>query len=264
VNELIQRYRLTTYDYFAYEVSAWDVPVWYLKQDGKGYRAVLLPYREWDVKPVIVGEPVTPGGPPSIEQFEWAKPADLESVSTADASPGELDLLDARSLMERGDYTGAVRRTTTAIEALIGRKLEEELHKKYDDAEVAKRLKASENDVPGRIRQWRKLSKSQIPQGLFDEFDKTRSARHGIVHRADRLTHNDRGSAQRMVDTGRWLYNHIEGKPDRAKLRDKGVIKAVGRVAMTVRFPARAEGSALVLQPPFAHDAATGTREPSV
>ena len=99
------------------------------------HRAVLLPYREWDSKPVIVGEPATPGGSPTIQPFEWTDRAALESVTTADASAGEFDLLDARSLMQRGDYTGAVRRTTTAIEALIGAKLEEELHKKYNDAE---------------------------------------------------------------------------------------------------------------------------------
>lgn len=249
VNEVIQRYRLTTYDYFAYEVSAWDIPVWYLKQSGQGYRAVLHPYREWDSKPVILGEPATPGAAPTVRQFEWAKPADLESVSTANASPGEFDLLDARSMMERGDYTGAVRRTTTAIEALIGAKLEEELRKKYDDGEVAKKLEASQNDVPGRIRQWRKLSKSPISQRLFDEFENTRNVRHGIVHRADRLTLNDRGRAQRMIDTGRWLYNQLEGKPERTKLRDYGVLKAVGRVAMTVRFPAKVIDGALVLQP---------------
>lgn len=249
LNEVIQRYRLITYDYFAYEVSAWDVPVWYLKQSGRGYRAVLLPYREWDSKPKIFGEPATPGGLPTFQEFEWAKPADLESVATADASPGEFDLLDARSLMERGDYTGAVRRTTTAIEAVIGAKLEEELSKKYDVGEVAKKLEASQNDVPGRIRQWRKLSKSAISQHLFDEFEKTRQVRHAIVHRAERLAFNDRGRAQRMVDTGRWLYNLIEGKPERAKLRDYGVLKSVGRVEMAVRFPVMVMDGALVLQP---------------
>ena len=34
VNELIQRYRLVTYDYFTYEISAWDAPIWYLKHAG--------------------------------------------------------------------------------------------------------------------------------------------------------------------------------------------------------------------------------------
>jgi hypothetical protein len=34
-------------------------------------------------------------------------------------TPGELELLDAVNLMERGDYSGAVRRVTTAIEVVV-------------------------------------------------------------------------------------------------------------------------------------------------
>lgn len=57
VNELIQRYRLISYDYFAHEVSAWDVPIWYIKHEGAGYRASLLRYKEWDRKPVMIDRP---------------------------------------------------------------------------------------------------------------------------------------------------------------------------------------------------------------
>jgi hypothetical protein len=43
-------------------------------------------------------------------------------------TPGELELLDAVNLMERGDYSGAVRRVTTAIEvvveAVVGKEIE--------------------------------------------------------------------------------------------------------------------------------------------
>ncbi|MDN3356846.1 hypothetical protein [Actinomadura sp. DC4] len=113
VNELIQRYRLVTYDYFAYEVSAWDVPVWYVKHADVGYRAVLLPYKGWDAKPVTVEDAETAGDPPKVRPFQWTRPDVLAAVSSVDATPGEFDLLDARSLMERGDYTGAVRRTVT-------------------------------------------------------------------------------------------------------------------------------------------------------
>ncbi len=91
INEIIQRYRLTTYDYFAFEVSAWDVPIWYLTQSGCGYRAVLLQYCEWDWKPVIVEESPNAGNPPSVREFEWAKPANLESISVADAGPVSLN-----------------------------------------------------------------------------------------------------------------------------------------------------------------------------
>lgn len=43
VNDLIQRYRLATYDYFAYEVSPWDVPVWTVDAPSGGVTIRLLP-----------------------------------------------------------------------------------------------------------------------------------------------------------------------------------------------------------------------------
>ena len=56
---------------------------------------------------------------------------DLANTASDDAMPGEFDLLDARSLMERRDYTRAVRRTVTSIEALLRGALLKELEKKY-------------------------------------------------------------------------------------------------------------------------------------
>ncbi len=262
INELIQRYRLVTYDYFAYEVSPWDVPVWHLKHADEGFRAVLLPYKEWDAKPVTVEDGDAPGDPPKVQQFQWATADDL-TMASADATPGEFDLLDARNLMERGNYTGAVRRTVTAIEAVLAWALQRELEPKHTPEEAAAKLARTDNDFPGRLRQWRKLAKPKIGQVEFDEFDKTRGIRHEIVHRARRLIHDERGRAQRAVDTGRWLYNKIEGKPDRARLRDYGVLKAAGRHAMTIRFPSDVGPDGIKLRPisiqvpPFPPAAAT-------
>jgi hypothetical protein len=93
--------------------------------------------------------------------------------------------------------------------------------KRYDAAEVTRRLETSKTDVPGRIRQWRKLAGSAMPDSLFEEYDNTRKVRHEIVHKGRRLTHKDRADAQGMVDTGRWLYNQIEGKSGRARARPR-------------------------------------------
>lgn len=252
INELIQRYRLATYDYFAYEVSPWDVPVWQLKHRGEGLTAVLLTYKRWDEKPVIAEDGPEPEDPPIVRPFEFAKAFDLEAVKSSDATPGEFDLLDARSLMERGDYTGAVRRAVTAIEAVLEWALGNELKKKYDDAEAARRLEASKNDFPGRARQWLKLAKPTIGQDRFDRFEETRTIRHEIVHRGRRLTQPERGMAQRLVDTGRWLYNEIERKPERKRLREfdpNGVLRSVGRVEMTTSFPSAVESSGIRVRP---------------
>lgn len=249
VNELIQRYRLVTYDFFAYEVSAWDVPVWFLKHAGEGYRAVLLPYKAWDSKPVVVEDGEKPSDPPRVTSFQWATTVDLEATSSETASAGEFDLLDARSLMERGDYTGAVRRTVTAIEAILRSALLAELDKKYPTAEAESRTARTDTDFPGRLAQWRKLAKPSISQMEFDEFETTRTIRHQIVHRGRRLVHDERWRAQRAVDTGRWLYNKIEAKPARAKLRDYGVLKSVGRVALTPRFPSSVGQDGITVSP---------------
>ncbi len=249
VNELIQRYRLVTYDYVPYEVSPWDVPIWYIRYADAGYRAVLVPYKEWDAKPVTVEEPDPPDTQPGMRQFEYTQTDVLSASSSAEATPGEFDLLDARSLMERGDYTGAVRRTVTAVEAVLRWALVRELEKAFPSGEAEERAARTDNDFPGRLSQWRKLAKPAISQPEFDEFEATRKVRHEIVHRARRLTHADRGRAQRAVDTGRWLYNKIEQLPDRTKLRDYGVLKAAGRSALAPRFPPTIDSVGITINP---------------
>jgi hypothetical protein len=241
VNELIQRYRLITYDYFAYEVSPWDVPIWRLKYRDVGYNAVLVPYKSWDGVPVTIERGKAADDRPIVRKLEWPTPAELTNASSDQATPGEFDLLDARSLMERGDYTSAVRRAVTAIEAVLAWALLCELEKRHPPEEAARILRRTDNNFPARLAYWRNLASPNISQGEFDEFEQTRRIRHEIVHKSRRLTQDDRGRAQRAVDTGRWLYNKIEAKPHRARVRDYGSIKSVGRTALAPRFATTVE-----------------------
>lgn len=236
LNAVVQRYRLATYDYVPYEVAPWDVPVWTVTGPG-GFAAVpLLPYARWDRRPVIGDQDRT--GDPALTAFRFTDPAGLRAADPAGASPGEFELLDARSLMERGDYTGAVRRSVTAIEAAVEGALRAELGKAHPAAEVERRLAASQNDFPGRFRQWKRLSGVAVPATVEGTFERTRTIRHEIVHRARRLGHDERGLAQMSVDSARWLFNLVEGTPDRAALREKPfVLRDVGRVALAARFP---------------------------
>ncbi len=170
--------------------------------------------------------------------FRFTDVETLVRTDPAEATPGELDLLDARSLMERGDYTGAVRRTATALEAVVGWALAVALRAQHDEAEVQRRLAASMNDFPGRLRQWRKLSAVQVPEGLLSDLEVTRALRHDIVHRARRIGPAERGLAQRCVDTGRWLFNFVEQDPARRDLREReGTLRSVGRSVLAPRFP---------------------------
>ncbi len=250
LNELIQRCRLATYDYFVYEVSAWDVPYWYLGYGNLGRQVTLLAYKEWDSKPQITKDGDKPEDPAVTETIEYAAVDDLEKISTKDATPGEFDLLDARNLIERGDYSGAVRRAVTAIEAVTEWALRIELEQKFSKAEVNAKLAASENDWPGRFRQWKKLAKPEIGDALVATFEKTRQLRHKIVHAGFRLTHEDRGEAEKCVDTGRWLYNKIERKSDRVALREVGGLKrSLGRRALAIRFPSVLDSNGITLRP---------------
>lgn len=257
VNEVIQRYRLLTYDFIPYEVSAWDVPVWYVKRDGVQYTTLLAPYKAWDARPVIVEEPVPPATEPQLRPFEWTDPAELTNASTVDATPGELDLLDARSLMERGDYTGAVRRTVTAIEAVLRWALVRELEKNLSAEAAQKRAAGTDNDFPGRMRQWRRLAKPAVTDADILEFETTRRLRNQIVHESRRLTHAERGCAQHAVDTARWLFNKIEGEPGRTHLREHGVIKSVGRTSLALRFPTTIDIGGVTVHPFDSPEAST-------
>jgi tetratricopeptide (TPR) repeat protein len=249
VNEVIRRYRLVSYDRFAFEVDSWDVPVWYLKQAGKGYRAVLHPYKMFDAKPVMIEPGQRAGEPDQVHEFEWATLGDMSAMDSSTATPGEFELLDARSLLERGDYAGSVRRVATAIEVEVAWALLKELEKTYPPAKARDRLSRTDNDFPGRLRQWRKLAKPSITEFLFEELERTRTLRHQIVHEGLRLTQADRGRAARALDTARWLFNQIEGKPDRTFLREHGALKSAGSVDMTIRFPAVLGHDGIVLRP---------------
>ena len=129
----------------------------------------LLPYRSWDYKPLVNGE-----------LMSLITPDELSAARTS-PEPGEVELLDGLMLMERGDYAGAVRRVVTAMEVIVESRLRVELERLYPSAEVERRLTASQNDFPGRLRQWVKLSRNELPEPLVRELEQTRALRHAIV-----------------------------------------------------------------------------------
>lgn len=244
INELVARYRLLTYDYFAYEVSAWDVPVWHVRGGPSGHVPVtLFDYVALAGRPWVIpreDDPTTDANAPSEpHRLALTSVADIAAARPTLAAPGEHDLLDARNLMERGDYSGAVRRATTALEALVEHVLRQELLGRYGEQEVNRRLQVSRTDFPGRLRQWEKLAGITLPDGLRGSIDATRELRHEIVHRGRRLQYADRGLAQRCVDTGRWAYNHIQRNDARTQLRDfsNAAVRSIPRPSLAMRFP---------------------------
>ena len=248
VNKLIRSYRLTTYDYFPYEVSPWDIPVWFIEQESDSTRVGLLPYADWDFKPLVGPS----GGQPDV--YKLVEPAALQSAISAEASAAELELLDAINLMQRGDYSSAVRRITTAIEAVLESVLRGELRQRYSVSEVAKRLRASQNDFPGRLRQYQRLSDRTLPEMLGRELDATRRIRHTIVHEGNRISYAERGRAQRSVDTGRWIFNWLENQPERAERRETRLaLRSLGRHFSLYDAEITPEGPE-VRKPPLSED----------
>jgi hypothetical protein len=226
INHLIQRYRLSTYDYFPFEISPWDVPIWFVGWQGNGIKVVLQDYKAWDKKPVMLKNLTDTVG----ERFNLIEPSDLQLGMNTAASAGEYELLDSLNLMERGDYSGAVRRITTAIEAQTESILRQELLKSYLLPEVEKRLKLTEMNFPLRLTQYQKLSGRTLPNAFDSDLKTTRSLRHSIVHRGRRITFNERAQAERAVNTGRWIFNWLENQPDRSKIRENLIAKrSLGR-----------------------------------
>ena len=261
VNELLRRYRLLTYDPFACDVTSWDVPVWYVQHAGGTFPAVLLPYKSLDAKPVTMERSDRPGDLDRMREPAWTTVEALSEPADAGVTPGEFELLDARALLERGDYTGAIRCVVSAIEAVVDWALGNLLAERHGAKEAARRLRASENDFPGRLTEWRKLAKTKMGDGLFREFQATRTICHEIVHLGRRLTFEDRELAHRAVDTGRWLYDLIEDTPARTQLREAGAMHSGGGIGSTFRFPATVGSGGIVLGPIGGHPSpAAGSR----
>lgn len=58
INRLIQQYRLPTYDYFAYELSPWDAPIWFVCSSGSYVRIALQDYGNGTINPQLRIAPV--------------------------------------------------------------------------------------------------------------------------------------------------------------------------------------------------------------
>jgi len=226
VNRLIQQYRLSTYDYFVYELSPWDIPIWFVVSGTSFVRIVLQDYATWDEKPVIVSN--VSGG--VRERFKLITPSELETALAVQPSAGEFELLDALNFVERGDYSDAVRRITTAIEAQTEFALLQELLKTHTSAEAEKKLKRTETKFPCRLCLYQTLSGRKLSDWMHEELKKTRKLRHSIVHGGKRISLNERGQAQRSVDTGRWIFNWLENQPERRDVRERRIgMRSLGR-----------------------------------
>jgi hypothetical protein len=238
INKLVQGYRLATYDYFAFEVSPWDVPSWLIDRGGRSASALLVPYRGWDTKLRIYPRgtfsfkpPIGPTGSPKVLQLIEGE--DLQEKISPVATPGEFELLDALNLMERGDYSGAVRRITTAIEVIVEAVVGKEVEKAEGKLKAEKFLNDTKMKFDRRVSKYEALAKRVLSAPLRRQLKATRDLRHEIVHRAYRIGPNERGTIQKAVDMGRWTFNWFENDTIRQTVREKSIAsRSLGRDMM--------------------------------
>jgi len=97
LNELITSYRFASRDPFAFQVSAWDVPVWFAQHNATPVRICLMPYRDNDTYPSVRRFGTVEESP-----FFATSPDAVTVQVRGDVAPGTLEILDAQSLMYRG------------------------------------------------------------------------------------------------------------------------------------------------------------------
>jgi hypothetical protein len=258
VNKVVQTYRLATYDYFPHEVSPWDVPHWVVERDAKTVRSSLVPYREWNFKPMVFdrpsGEPIEKllAGqviePPTLT-YKLIEEGEFQSAGSIVPTDGELEVLDALNLMERGDYSGAVRRITTALEVVVESVVGEAVEKAEGKRNAVQFLKNTETNFRRRVEKYEQISGRVLPDSFRTEIFATRKLRHKIVHRGYRIGPNERGRAQQAVDKGRWTFNWFENNGTRRELREKRIaFRSLGRELMIGIFPSSVTPDGVVIE----------------
>lgn len=247
INTLIQKYRLTTYDYFAFEVAPWDVPRWFIECEGHAIHATIHSYREWDVKPLMFNLKDLSEKP---KVYNLIEADELRNQIQVVATPGELELLDALNLMERGDYSGAVRRITTAIEVVVEHVAGKAVEAAHGRQAVEKFLNSTRMRFDERLKTYQKLTGRKISEVQLKRLKETRNLRHKIVHGGYRIGPSEVGMAQRAVDTGRWIFNWFENDRGRRDIREKRIaFRSLGRNLEAGIFQPKITPAGVVLSP---------------
>ncbi len=215
LNNLVAKYRSSSHDPFACEITEFDVPSWFLRTPNGFCHLTVMPYWAHDTLPSYNSEGTR-------RPFVAADVKALSTVSIARLSPGQRELLDAVSYMFRGRYNEAIRYSVTAIEVLV----EEQLRLLYakdgmSQQEIDRKLFDNRMMFHERVEDYERLSGKRLPGPrthfihylnglrLGEELTFVRQLRHAIVHRGKRISLFERGTARRCVETMTWLYQSI-------------------------------------------------------
>ena len=230
INKVVQAYRLATYDRFAFELSSWDVPHWYVDfKDGSEASVTLIPYKEWDVKPRVGKLDLTKELPLANQGiYSLLSPDRMKSSLEIEPTGGELELLDAYSLFERGDYSGAVRRVVTALEVVVESNLYKALSNASGKEEAERFLESTKCDFDKRVGKLCGLTDRPFKNWVW--LHKVRTLRHAIVHSGYRFSASEKGRAEMALDTSRWMFNWFENNEEKRDMREQRVMfRSLGR-----------------------------------
>jgi hypothetical protein len=216
INNLIQAYRLATYDPVSFEVAPWDVPCWLVERDAQCFNSLLVPARQWDQKPLVF-----PSLDSNPQVHRLIDSDDLRDKANTAPSPGEFEVLDAFNLIGRGDLSGAVRRITTAVEVMVEARVRQGIEAAEGKPSADKFLEDTRTSFPRRLAKYEKLTGRTLPDFVRTGLARIRSLRHRIVHGGYRLTSGEIGTAQQSTDVGRWIFNWFENDKARTDLREK-------------------------------------------
>jgi hypothetical protein len=152
--------------------------------------------------------------------------------------------------MERGDYSGAVRRITTAIEVVVedveGKAVEAAQGKALAD----KFLANTRTRFDERLKAYQKYTGRKMSDVSLKTLRETRNLRHQIVHRGYRIGPSERGRARKAVDTGRWIFNWFENDQARRDVREKRIaFRSHGRDIHSGLFRPKISKDGAILSP---------------
>jgi hypothetical protein len=218
VNELINAYRRASVDPFATEVTAWDVPVWFVFHEGGTQSVCLYSHLVEDWYPTLRkgldSEEVVP--------YEAATEDDVRLELSSEAVPGEIEMLDGWSLFHRGRYGDSIRSFVTAIEVLVEAELRRLMMNGGEpQSTIDSLLEETRSNFDSRLNAYCRLSRRRIPGPILhyvpyingvrlaEELDRTRRLRHRIVHHGYRLDHRFTKPMLRAAETTSWLFNWL-------------------------------------------------------
>ncbi|MEZ5944955.1 MAG: hypothetical protein R3C18_26520 [Planctomycetaceae bacterium] len=260
VNKVVNAYRMASVDPFAHEVTAWDVPVWFVGRPPEIQPVYLYSHLVEDWYPTIHK------GIESDDEFPYFATS-VETVQqylTKGESPGEIEMLDGWSLSHSGRFGDSIRSFVTAIEVLVESEIRRLLVEKgHTPEQVDTQIEVTRNNFENRLKDYCKLSRRRIPGPnlhyvpylngirLRDELERTRRLRHQIVHHGHRLDHTFSKPMLRAAETTSWLYDWISSPGDFEERRGKNSTFFVGAMTNAVRFECEIREGRIVVIPPF-------------